>query len=230
MKMDVAPTQLARLSRREFVTGLMMAGGAGVAVARKPNISLNYLGGHTLEQTIPTKIGRWNFVATSGLVVPPSDQLVLTLYSQLLTRVYADERSSIMLLIAYSANQTGFLQVHRPEFCYTAAGYQLSNFARRVIPLSEPSPLRVNTLDATRDGQLEKLIYWTRIGDRIPLSWTQQKLAVAEQNLERITPDAALVRVSMITTDGDQALAIIDEFVQALIASVPNSLRRVFVA
>jgi EpsI family protein len=230
MKMDVPQMQRSRLSRREFVTGLLMAGGAGVALARKPDVTLNYLGTNTLEQAIPAKIGRWNFVTNSGVVVPPKDQLALTLYSQLLTRVYADENSAVMLLVAYSANQTGFLQVHRPEFCYTAAGYQLSNFAPHDIPLSGPNQLRVNSLDATRDGELEKLLYWTRIGDRIPLSWMQQKVTVAEQNLRGIIPDAALIRVSTITTDGDQALGIMDDFVRSMLNSVPSSLRRVFVA
>jgi EpsI family protein len=230
MKMDVPQMQRSRLSRREFVTGLLMAGGAGVALARTPDVALNYLGSHTLEQAIPAKIGRWSFVTNSGLVIPPKDQLALAIYSQLLTRVYADETSAIMLLVAYSANQTGFLQVHRPEFCYTAAGYQLSNFAPHDIALSGANQLRVNSLDATRDGQLEKLLYWTRIGDRIPLSWMQQKLTVAEQNLQRIIPDAALIRVSTITSDGDQALGIMDDFVRAMLESVPSSLRRVFVA
>ena len=230
MEMKLPAEERIRFSRREFVTGVLMASGAGVAVARRPNIELNYLGNHTLEKIIPAKIGRWNFVASSGLVVPPRDQLQLAVYSQLLTRIYSDERSSIMLLIAYSANQTGFLQVHRPEFCYTAAGYQLSNAARHVIPLGGPDQLRVNSLDAVRDGQLEKLLYWTRIGDRIPLSWTQQKLAVAEQNLRRIVPDAALVRVSTVATDEGQALPLMDDFIRSMIASVPSSFRRIFVA
>jgi hypothetical protein len=58
----------------------------------------------------------------------------------------------------------------------------------------------------------------------------QQKVTVAEQNLRRIIPDAALIRVSTITTDGDQALGIMDDFVRSMLNSVPSSLRRVFVA
>jgi hypothetical protein len=62
----------------------------------------------------------------------------------------------------------------------------------------------------------------------MPKTWREQKLAVAEQNLQGIVPDAILVRVSSVNDDGDAARAAIDSFVQAMIASVPKSSRSVF--
>ena len=159
-----------------------MVSAAVVAGARKPNIRMDYLGAHKLDDIVPARIGRWNFVSNSGLVVPPNDQLQLALYSQLLTRVYSDGTNAIMLLIAYSANETGFLQVHRPEFCYTAAGYQLSEFAPHLIRLDQSTAIPANSLTARRDGTSEKMLYWTRIGTHIPQSWAQQKLTVAGDN------------------------------------------------
>jgi EpsI family protein len=230
MKSLFPPERQPLLSRRELVSGLLMLSAAGVAAARRPDVPLNYLGNHKLDDVIPVRIGRWNFVANSGVVVPPTDQMQLTLYSQQLTRVYSDgSDANVMLLMAYSANQTGFLQVHRPEFCYTAAGYSLSDFRLRNVPLSPTESFRANTLDATRDGQIERLLYWTRIGNRIPPSWVQQKLAVAEQNLERIIPDAVLVRVSIVTPDEERAMRTMDEFVRTMIASIAPPLRRVFI-
>jgi EpsI family protein len=221
--------QQTLFSRREVMAGLLMASAAAVAAARKPNIRLNYLGPHKLEDVIPTRIGRWEFVTSSGLVIPPQDQLQLALYSQLLTRVYSDGRNSIMLLIAYSADQTGFLQVHRPEFCYTAAGYSLSDFALHRIPLQGNPTFTANSLTAERDATTEKLVYWARIGDHIPLSWAEQKLTFAEDNLKRQIPDAALVRVSTTGQDDAQAFALIDAFVRAMVAAVPPPLQRVLV-
>jgi EpsI family protein len=217
------------LSRREIVCGLAMAGAAGVAFARHPDIKLDYLGDHKLDQVVPRQVGRWNFVSSSGLVVPPKDQLALTLYSQLLTRIYYDGETPIMLLIAYSASQNGFLQVHRPEFCYTAAGYQLSEFAPHDVRLGESNSIRVNTLTATRDGSNEKLLYWTRIGNHIPLSWPQQKLVFAEDNLKRLIPDAALIRVSTVGADERRSMQVLDTFVQSMISAIRPDLRRIFV-
>jgi EpsI family protein len=229
MRRLVAGGQQPLLSRREILAGALMASAAVVAAARKPNVKLDYLGDHKLEKVVPKRFGQWKFLTNSGLVIPPEDQLRTTLYSQLLTRVYSDGQSSVMLLMAYSANETGFLQVHRPEFCYTAAGYSLSEFARHHVPLQGSQGFTANSLTAQRDATTEKLVYWTRIGDHIPLSWAQQKLTFAEDNLKKLIPDAALVRVSTSGVDASEALRIIDGFVQAMIASIPPSFKRVFI-
>lgn len=230
MSAEFPPDRTRSLSRREVLAGTAMLAAAGVALARKPEIKLDYLGSKKLDEIVPAQIGRWKFVTTSGLVVPPKDQLALTIYSQLLTRVYYDGKTPIMLLIAYSAGETGFLQVHRPEFCYTAAGYSLSDFAPRDVQLSPDRSIRVNTLSATRDGAAEKLLYWTRIGNHIPLSWSEQKLVFAEDNLRRLIPDAALIRVSTPLANDAAALANVGEFVREMVATVAPSLRRVLVA
>lgn len=229
MKHSVLPDRAA-LTRRELVSGLLMLSAAATALARKPNFELNYLGNHKLEDIIPTQIGSWKFVTNSGLVVPPEDQLQQALYSQLVTRIYENGSGApIMLLVAYSASETGFLQVHRPEFCYTAAGYELSDFGMRNVPLHQPQQLVVNSLTATRDGMPERLFYWTRIGNHIPHSWAQQRLVFAEDNLRRVIPDAALVRISTVSADQSGAEGDLDEFIGAMIDGISSSMRRVFV-
>lgn len=221
---------MAKLSRREVVAGLAMLSAGAVAAARKPDIEVDYLGKYKLDEVIPEKIGAWKFVSTSGVVVPPKDQLQQALYSQLLTRVYYDGQAPIMLLVAYSATQNGFLQVHRPEFCYTAAGFDLSRFAPHDVRIEPTRSIRVNTLTATREGAGEKLLYWVRIGDHIPLSWAQQKIVFAEDNLRRLIPDSILVRVSTPLTDDSLAMAKIDQFVRDMVAATAPPLRRVLVA
>ena len=223
------PIGSRRLSRREVVTGLAMLSAAGVAAARKPDIKLDYLGNRKLDQVIPEQIGRWKFVSSSGLIVPPKDQLALALYAQTVTRVYHDGETPIMLLIAYSASQDGFLQVHRPEFCYTAAGFTLSDPATQEVRLSAEKAIRVNTLSANRDGGGEKLLYWTRIGNHIPLSWSEQKLVFAADNLKRLIPDSALIRISTPLGREGPSMANLEEFVRDLVAATAPSLRRVLV-
>src|SRR4051794_21412206 len=93
------------LSRREVVTGLALLSAAGLTALRKPDIKLDYLGRHNLDEIIPKQIGKWKFVSSSGLIVPPKDQLALAIYAQTITRVYHDGTTPIMLLIAYSASQ-----------------------------------------------------------------------------------------------------------------------------
>ena len=218
------------LTRRKFALGLAFASVAGVAAARQPTKNLDYLGKNKLDKVLPEKLGRWTFVSSSGLVVPPEDQLARAIYSQLLTRVYADESGTpVMLLVAQSATQTGILQIHRPEFCYTAGGYNLSPGTPHMVSLPGTAALPTTSIAATREGRTEQLVYWTRIGNHLPMSWTQQRIAVALDNLRGLIPDAVMVRVSTYSNDKDAALALLDEFVRTLVGSVAPPIRRVFI-
>ena len=215
--------------RRKFLLGLLFCSAAGVAAWRQPRIKIDYLGAQKLEDLVPKTIGRWDFVTASGLVIPPEDDFEKTLYSQVLTRVYSDNRGTpIMLLLAQNGGQTGFLQIHRPEVCYTAGGYQISAVTPHPIRVGQ-TVVPANRMDASSGGPTEHVIYWTRVGNQVPASWRQQKLAVAEQNLKGLIPDAILVRISTINDDADAALANIDDFVRAMLQSIPPSRRSVFI-
>ena len=215
--------------RRKFLLGLLFCSAAGVAAWRQPRIKIDFLGKEKLEELVPKTIGRWEFVTASGLVIPPEDDFEKTLYSQVLTRVYSDNRGSpIMLLLAQNGGQTGFLQIHRPEVCYTAGGSQISAVTPHPIQVGS-TVVPANRMDASSGGPTEHVIYWTRVGNQVPASWRQQKLAVAEQNLKGLIPDAILVRVSTVNDDAETALANIDEFVRAMLQSIPPSRRSVFI-
>lgn len=226
-----APDDRRDLSRREAIAGIMMLSAAAAAAARMPNIPLNLLGSAKLEDVIPNQIARWRLVDRSGLVLPPEDQLSLALYSQLLTRVYWDGVGApIMLLIAYSANQTGFLQVHRPEICYGAGGYAIGPVAAEPIGFGGGKSISANLMPATIRDSTEYVLYWTRIGSRVPPSWSAQRWAIARDNLDRIIPDAALVRISTIMPDADAARAALKSFAQALLAATSPAVRKALIA
>lgn len=226
---DDSPFTGTVLTRRKFALGLAFASVAGVAAARQPSKNIDYLGKKELEQVIPQKIGRWNFVSTSGLVVPPEDQLARALYSQLLTRVYSDPSgAAIMLLVAQSPTQSGILQIHRPEFCYTAGGYQLSPSAPHTLEVPGGT-VPALSISAKRDGRTEQIVYWTRIGSHLPTSWTQQRLAVAMDNLRGKVPDAVMVRVSTYGNDKAATLDQIDDFIRELMSSITPQTKRVLI-
>jgi EpsI family protein len=230
MKPDASHFTAPTIDRRKLLLGLLFCSAAGLAAWRIPRKNLDYLGRQKLEDLIPKTIGRWKFVAASGLVIPPEDQLSKAVYSQLLTRVYADgDNPPIMLLVAQSGSQTGVLQIHRPEFCYTAGGFQLSSAPPQQITVGS-KVLTATALDATAEGRTEHVVYWTRIGDRMPLSWKAQRLAVAELNLRGIIPDAIMVRISTVNGDARAARAAIKDFMKELLQSVAPDRRSVFIA
>lgn len=219
-----------RVDRRKVILGLLFASAAGIAAWRQPSIRLDYLGSIKLEDLVPPTIGKWKFVTNSGLVVPPKDEWSDSLYSQLLTRVYSDgENPPVMLLIAQSASQTGVLQVHRPEVCYPTGGFSLSPVVPHAVQVG-PMTLLTNSLVAVGGGVTESIVYWTRIGDSLPLSWLQQRIDVARQNLQGVIPDAVLVRVSIRQGNTEAARTILNDFVRELLAAVPADKRSFFTA
>lgn len=214
------------LSRRQAILGGAFLLTAGTAVARVPRHNIDLLGDRQIDKLIPQKIGEWAFYSKSGLVVPPADQLKDALYSQLMTRVYvAADALPIMLLIAQSGGQTGVLQVHRPEYCYPASGFTLME--RTVLPIGLPgSRLEATAITAKADDRTEQLLYWTRVGEDMPLTWARQRWSVARANLKGDVPDAVLVRVSALTADRAAGLTALTRFVQAMFAAVPPDVRR----
>jgi EpsI family protein len=217
-----------QLDRRKLLLGLLFCSAAGAAAWRKPTRHVDYLGSGKLEDIIPKTIGPWKFAAASGLVVPPEDQLERATYSQTLTRVYSDGDNDIMLLLAQSGSETGILQIHRPETCYTASGYHISPVTPHPVSVGS-AVIRANSMDATTDGYTEHVLYWTRVGDEMPASWREQRIAVAEQNLRGVLPDAILVRISIVNSDSAAAWRTIDAFTRALIMSVRPERRNVLI-
>lgn len=230
MKRPIGRIGTSAIDRRKFLAGILFGSAAGLAAWREPYKKVDYLGSKKLDDIVPKTIGRWKFESASGLVVPPEDQMIQALYSQLLTRVYWDgQNPAIMLLMAQAGSQTGFLQVHRPETCYTAGGYEITPLAPHLIQDGSVA-IRASKMDAVINGSTEHLVYWTRVGNEMPQTWPQQKLSVARQNLEGIIPDAILVRISVVSPDGETARGMIDDFVRAMLKSVGPEMRRVFVA
>jgi EpsI family protein len=190
-----------------------------------PTRKLDLLGERKLEEVIPERIGSWNFHSKSGLVVPPSDELSDQLYAQLLTRVYvAPDRPPIMLLVAQGNSQTGVIQVHRPEVCYPAGGYKLSNARQHQIS-TVAGKLSTVVFTATADERTEQLLYWTRVGRELPRSWAEQRWAVAKANFRGDIPDAVLVRVSSILVSADDAIPALEQFAESLVEALPTQLR-----
>lgn len=213
------------LNRRAFLIGGAFLGTAGLAAALEPRGHIDLLGARKLEDVIPTRVGPWAFASKSGLVVPPSDQLSDQLYSQLLTRVYtAPDMPDIMLLVAQSGSQTGVLQVHRPEVCYPASGYKLSDSSPVDLPLGKAN-VRTMGFTASADSRVEQLIYWTRVGMDLPSTWAEQRWSVARANLQGNLPDAVLVRLSTLSPDRNASFDVLQRFATSLVTSLPSKAR-----
>ncbi|WP_232283352.1 exosortase-associated protein EpsI, V-type [Sphingomonas sp. PAMC 26617] len=221
-------THATAVSRRQVAAGVTLLAAAGAAYAFTPRTVLRTLGTAKLDTLVPHAFGGWRFEANSGLVLPPADQLRDRIYSELLTRVYRHTDGSVMmLLIAYAGTQDGSIQVHRPEVCYPASGFRLTDIEDHDVKLAPGVDVPSRYIVAETELRSEKMIYWTRLGHLFPRKWSAQRLAVMEENLKGIIPDGVLVRISTLGQgDGRPGL---DRFASAMFSAVGAQMKSVLV-
>ncbi len=223
------PGNSRRIDRRNLLMGSALLVGAGVAYARTPKITAAPVKTDTFDAMIPKTVGDWSFTSASGLVLPPQDTLSDRLYDDLVTRVYeAPGQPRIMFLAAYNNAQDGVVQVHRPEICYPAGGYRLTETQRIGIASGLGGSLPVRIFSANSVQRSEQVLYWTRVGSDFPQAWSDQRWSVVKSNLRGKVPDGMLVRVSTEMADMGAALPVLSAFVAALNIAMKPDARALF--
>lgn len=222
------PTMLSdtKLSRRKMLVGMGMMAASATAFARAPVPDSPKVPKERFEALMPDTVGQWKFATTSGVVLPPPDALSDRLYDNLVTRIYTDPADRpVMFLAAYNNRQDGVLQIHRPEICYPAGGFNLSPTRPTDLQLAAGQSLPANAFLATSRDREETVLYWTRVGTEFPQQWAQQRLAVIEANLRGVIPDGLLFRVSTFGGDMDSELDLLEDFTRQFIQVSPPQLR-----
>lgn len=179
-------------------------------------------GGRTLNQIIPAKFGRWQQQEfSSGVVNPQQQQLLDELYSEQVSRTYvSDQGYRIMLSIAYGKNQNDSFQVHLPEICYPAQGFQVVSSAPTTID-TPFGTIPAKQLKTTYQSQrVEPVTYWTTIGNHAVRSGTDKKLKEIQYAMEGQIADGLLFRVSSIDPNLPRAFDAQLSFVAEMLASV----------
>lgn len=212
-----------------IIIGLLMVASSGLALKLKPEQRLaDQEPAVKLEEVIPKQFGAWH-LDTSIVPVNPSPDVKSRLdaiYSQTLARSYADGAGHrIMLSIAYGADQSGDgSQVHRPEFCYTAQGFQI--LSNRIGDMLTPfGQLPVRRLLAVQGPRNEPITYWITIGDKATLPGLSRKIQQIAYGLTGKVPDGMLVRVSSIDNNTEEAYRVQERFIADMLAGMDPSTR-----
>src|SRR5579871_810304 len=133
----------------------------------------------SLEANIPYSFGQWRKLPGVEAIRPNPSELEKELYSQEVSRVYVDpDGHIIMFMAAYGESQSDRLQMHHPEVCYTAQGFRVSPTKTSKFTWSpDAPPIQLTRLIASREGRLEPISYWMRIGyDNTTSNWERQAL------------------------------------------------------
>jgi EpsI family protein len=220
-----------KLSIKNWVLLALMLLSAGLGVALRPTISIaDELPPINLKAMVPSAFGNWQeqLNVSNQVVNPQQKELLDKIYSETLTRTYINKDGyRIMLSIAYGKNQSGSLQLHKPEVCYPAQGFQLiSNQPGKLDVLGRP--IAAARLETSLGQRFEPLTYWTVVGDHVTSSMTDKRLTEVRYAMRGRIPDGMLVRISSIDKDTAKAHAIQNQFAVDMIRAIAPEHRARF--
>jgi EpsI family protein len=212
------------LDRRDLLISGAALAAAALSVGMKPRRHVTLLGGVPLTAIVPSTIGDWQSKDVSDLLDAKGEgNLMNKLYGQTVERIYRNTRtqSEIMMLFAYGDTQSNDLQLHRPEVCYPAFGFEIISNKPISIPLSAFFRLPARYLIAHSPSRDEAIVYWSRLGDFLPTNGGEQRLDRLKTTLEGYVADGLLARLSMATSDANEADKQLVSFIAELFSLVP---------
>jgi EpsI family protein len=190
-----------------------------------------------LDKAIPRQFGGWTVVPNMSPVTPADPEGVVDtdadssrIYSQEVGRGYVDRNGNIvMLLVAYGPVQNYRLKAHRPEMCYTAAGFRVSEKHFSELAYSGGDhPLKFARLTAERESRFEPITYLMRVGNDITTGVVDRQIIRVKYGLRGLIPDGALVRISTIGLSEEASYKVQDQFIRDLLAAVAPQDRKFF--
>ena len=219
--------------RRDFLIGGACVLAAGVSYALVPRRKVPLLQrGQTVAQTVPRVFGGWTSQEVSDLVAPKIEGSVASrIYGETVGRVYSRGQGSpeIMMLLAYGDTQSDDLQLHRPEICYPAFGFAISHSTVDQVGLASGVTIPSRRLVADAPDRRETIIYWSRLGEFLPLDRKEQQLDRLRTAMKGEIADGLLARFSIVGQDAALSIQTLEAFIPALVHAVPPVARRVLI-
>lgn len=222
-----------KLSVRNIILMVLMLAASGMAVALKPTKKVpEERASIELASLIPKSFGGWRQdIASSAQIVDPQQQQTIDrIYTQTYSKSFIGaDGYRIMVSIAYGRDQSDAMQLHYPEVCYPAQGFELKGSETAAIATSIadiPVKKLVTKLGAQR---VEPVTYWVMIGDHAIVGGWRKKVAEMRYGLRGEVPDGLLFRVSSIDHEPAKAFARQEQFVADLVLAVaPEHRARLF--
>jgi EpsI family protein len=205
------------------VLGVAMAGTMAVTGALTPRQKVaDFQERFVLAELIPERFGNWRLDNSVAPLTPDETQkeLIATLYDQTLARTYVNDAGQrVMLSIAYGGDQSKQLQLHLPEVCYVAQGFELvkENKGELFTPFGT---VPVKRLVARQNARNEPITYWVTVGDKAVMSGLGQKYQRFLVNLTGKIPDGMLVRVSTVEANDGEAYRVQERFVNQMLGAL----------
>jgi EpsI family protein len=180
-----------------------------------------------LAELVPARFGEWVEDRSVPVVLPAPDvQANLNkVYNQVLARTYVNPQGyRIMLSVAYGGDQSDGMQVHRPEVCYPAQGFQVVRVWSEALQLADRN-IPVMRATTQLGARKEPLTYWIINGDQVIPPGFGARFVQLQYTLRGKIPDGMLVRVSSIDPDPKRAFEIQDRFSRDMAQALDPAFR-----
>jgi EpsI family protein len=182
----------------------------------------DHIGQPQFEQIIPPNFAGWSQVsdANNTLIVDPEQQEALNdIYTQIVSRTYVQKSTGrrLMLSLAYGDNQTYSKQLHFPETCYDAQGFNVLALHNEKM-LANGHTIEVKRMTAQMRDRVEQVSYFIRIGDGVlsgRISWIR-----IYTGLQGYIADGLLFRVSEISDYDKTSHQLQDQFINDLLKAL----------
>lgn len=219
------------IERREFLIGGLCAVSAAGAYAATPRTQMSLIGKLKLEDEIPKAFTGWKHYDSGQIVTPESDNsLASKLYSQSVGRIYARaDGEFVMMLLAYGNTQSDTLQLHRPEVCYPAFGFEIRDNRPAQFLADGDTGLPGRDLIAANSERTEYISYWTRVGNALPTTGGEQRAVKLRSQVTGVIPDGVLSRFSTMGENEAASFALNKAFARDLLNAVSPPVRRALV-
>ncbi len=220
------------IGRRDVLLGALCVGGAVAGTALKPRREVRLLTSGKLADVVPAAFGTWRSENVGDpYAVNGEGTLSAKLYNELLVRQYVniDTGVGVMMLMAYGGRQSDELQLHRPEVCYPAFGFNVTRNEPLTLPISRTVSVPARRLAAEAEGRIESIIYWSRMGELLPQDGGEQRSARLKIAMQGIIPDGLLSRFSMTGVDPQLEWSAIEGFVAELMGAVAPARRNILI-
>jgi EpsI family protein len=180
-----------------------------------------------LPNQIPKSFGEWQEDSTLVPILPnPQVQAKLdALYSSTLARTYRNTTGQrVMLSIAYGSDQSSeATAVHRPEFCYSAQGFKVSDLGQATLSIGRHQ-INVQRLLGMMGQRREIITYWITIDEAAMLPGLSRKMAQLRYGLRGEIPDGLLFRVSSLSINDQQSYDLQNQFLNDLSKHISSTL------
>lgn len=172
---------------------------------------------------IPEKFKGWSVDKNQNFIVDPKMQENLDkIYTQTFERTFINLNGKMLMLsLSYGPDQRDGMNVHRPEFCYPAQGFEIINSEVKTLNILDRD-IPIRKLETINGSRREFVTYWMLMDKKPYIGSFKRKYIQLKAALRGELPDGLLFRVSSIGQEADTEYELQNQFINSLIQNIDS--------